>query len=85
MEKKELDKIALDYGKSHGLSTVSFAFEDEAGLIYHLSDDSIIGRKTGLPHFIRVSLSGEIFNDFSANERYDFLAKTIQAAKAREQ
>lgn len=57
---KDILKIAQEYGRKAGYDIVSSAGERNGYKYFDIINESLIGRKTGLPRIIKISLTGRI-------------------------
>ena len=60
MSKIDYYKIALDKAKELGYDTIRYAGERNGWRYFHLIKYSLIGKKVGLPQYIKISRNGDI-------------------------
>ena len=58
---KNVLQIAQDYGRKIGYDIVSPAGERNGYKYFDMINESLIGRKTGLPRIIKISSTGRIY------------------------
>ncbi|WP_071121657.1 hypothetical protein [Prevotellamassilia timonensis] len=62
MNKIDYNQIALSKAKELGYDTIRYAGEREGWRYFHLIKYSLIGKKVGLPHYIRIDCNGIVLN-----------------------
>lgn len=60
MSKIDYYQIALDKAKELGYDTIRYAGECNGWRYFHLIKYSLIGKKVGLPQYIKISRNGDI-------------------------
>lgn len=60
MSKIDYYQIALDKTKELGYDTIRYAGERNGWRYFHLIKYSLIGKKVGLPQYIKISRNGDI-------------------------
>ena len=60
MSKIDYYQIALDKAKELGYDTIRYAGERNGWRYFHLIKYSLIGKKVGLPQYIKISRNGDI-------------------------
>lgn len=68
MTQEEKFDIAEAYGKRHGYDIVTPAGVRNGYSYFDITNESLIGRKTGLPHILKVNDNGRVIQTRSIPE-----------------
>ena len=81
MTQEQKKSIAQTYGERHGYDIVTPAGVRDGYAYFHITNKSLVGRKTGLPHILKINNNGRVISTRSIPEVMWAIQQIKAAAK----